>query len=113
MLKRSDRKKRSLWQFSGFWAFVAAIMALCFFPIERGFASAVLPESDWLRFPLVGLAIAALLTLVRLVFILRGKPNLRRMRLRDMRGGARMLALILAAMGLAWAAARAFVGALV
>ena len=113
VLKLSERHKRNAWLFLGFWAIVAAIMALCFFPIERGFAEGLLPRSDWLRFPLVGLAIAALLFLVRLAFVARLKPNIRRARLRDLQNGMKFVATIMVAMGLAWAGARALVGALV
>lgn len=113
VLKLSDRKKRNLWLFLGFWAFVGAIMALCFFPVERGFASAILPRSDWLRFPLVGVVVVALLALVRLAFHLRAKPNIRRGRIRGLRSNTRIFLLIFVAMGLSWAAARAVVNALV
>lgn len=112
-LNVTDRKKRTAWLFIGGWAFVAAIMALCFFPIERGFADVVLPESDWLRFPLAGIAIVAILSLIRLLFYWRLQPNIRRVRIRDLRSNTRILATIMAAMGLSWAAARALVGALV
>lgn len=113
VLKLTDSKKRTAWLFIGSWAFVAAVMALCFFPIERGFAEALLPESDWLRFPLAGIAIVAVLSLVRLALYWRLKPNIRRVRIRDLRTSTRILALIMAAMGLSWAAARTVVTALV
>ena len=87
-------------------------MAPMFFPIENGFARSILPASDWLRFPLAGLAVAAVLTVVRLFFHLQNKPNIRRVRRRDFIARSRFLALIMIAFGLAWAAARAAVGAL-
>lgn len=113
VLKLTDAKKRSAWLFVGGWVFVAAIMALCFFPIERGFADVALPESDWLRFPLAGIAIVAVMSLVRLLLYSRLKPSIRRTRIRDLRSSTRILATIMAAMGLSWAAARALVGSLV
>lgn len=113
VIRLTDRKKRTAWLFIGSWVFVAAIMALCFFPIERGFARAVLPESDWLRFPLAGIAVVAILSLVRLLFYWRLKPNIRRVRIRDLRSSARILATIMAVTGLSWAAARTLVGTLV
>ena len=113
VVKLSTPRKRNAWLLLGFWACIAAMMALCFYPVERGFAAAVLPESDWLRFPLVGLALVALFSLIRLGFVLRAKPNVRRSRLRDLRSNGRILAGIFVAMGLSWAAARAVVGALV
>lgn len=88
-------------------------MALCFFPVERGLASALLPRSDWLGFPLAGLAVVAVLTLLRLAFIARAEPNVRRQRKRSLRSNIRILAAICVAMALSWAAARALVGALV
>lgn len=113
VLKLTDSKKRTAWLSIGSWVFVAAVMALCFFPIERGFARAVLPAIDWLRFPLAGIAIVAILALVRLALYWRLKPSIRRVRIRDLRTSTRILALIMAAMGLSWAAARALVTALV
>ena len=113
VLKLTDRKKRNAWLVLGFWAFVAAIMALCFFPIERGFAADLLPRSDWLRFPLVALALAALLFLIRLAFVARLKPNIRRSRLRDLQNNTKILAALMVAMGVSWAAAKTLIGALV
>lgn len=113
VLKLTDRKKRGAWLFIGTWVFVAAVMALCFFPVERGFAEALLPENDWLRFPLAGIAIVLFLSLVRLLLYVRLKPNIRRVRIRDLRTSTRILALIMATMGLSWAAARTLVTALV
>lgn len=112
ILHLTDKKKRSAWLFIGTLAFVGALMALCFFPIEVGFASPLLPHNAWLRFPLVGLALAALFFLIRLAFIARAKPNIRKVRLRDLRRDIRLIAAILFAMGLSWAAAHALVGAL-
>lgn len=113
VLKLTDAKKRSAWLFIGSWVFVAAVMALCFFPIERGFAEALLPGSDWLRFPLAGIAIVAVLTLIRLLQYARLKPSIRRTRIRDLRSSTRILTMIMVAMGLSWATARMLVGALV
>lgn len=113
VLKLTDSKKRSAWLFIGWWVFVAALMSLCFFPIERGFARAVLPESDWLRFPLFGIGIVAVLTLVRLLLYTRLKPSIRRIRVRDLRSSTQILAMVFAVMGLFWAAARALTAALV
>lgn len=113
VLKLTDSKKRTAWLFVGSWVFVAAVMALCFFPVERGFARAVLPAIDWLRFPLAGIAVVAILSLVRLLLYWRLKPSIRRIRIRDLRSSTRILATIMAAMGLSWAAARALIGALV
>ena len=111
VLRLTDRKKRNLWLFTGFFVFVAAAMALAFFPIENGFAASILPRSDWLRFPLAGVAVALLLSLIPLTAALRAKPNVRRVRLRDTRKNIRMMAAIMAAMGLSWAVARTIVGA--
>lgn len=111
VLRLTDRKKRNLWLFTGFFVFVAAVMALAFFPVENGFAASILPRSDWLRFPLSGAAVALLLSLVPLTFALRAKANARSARLRDWRRNSRMMAAIMVAMGLSWAAARAIVGA--
>lgn len=113
VLKLTDSKKRTAWLFIGSWVFVAAVMALCFYPVERGFARAVLPGIDWLRFPLAGIAIVAILSLVRLLLYWRLKPNIRRVRIRDLRTSTRILATIMAAMGLSWAVARTLVTALV
>lgn len=113
VLKLTDGKKRTAWLFVGWWVFVAAIMALCFFPVERGFAEVLLPDGDWLRFPLAGIGIVLALTLVRLALYSRLKPSIRRVRIRDLHTSTRILALIMAAMGLSWAVARAVVGALV
>ena len=113
VLKLSDGKKRNAWLFLGFLAFLSAIMALCFFPVERGFAADLLPRSDWLRFPLAALALAALLFLIRLAFVARTKPNIRRVRLRDLRNNMKILAALMVAMGVSWAAARTLIGALV
>lgn len=112
-LRMVDRKKRTAWLFVGTWAFVGAVMALCFFPIERGFAEALLRGHDWLRFPLAGILIVAVLSLVRLLMYARLKPDIRKVRIRDLRSSTRILALIMAAMGLSWAAARTLVTALV
>jgi hypothetical protein len=111
VLKLTDRKKRSLWLLTGALVFVAAAMALAFFPIENGFAAAILPRSDWLRFPLAGVAVALLLSLIPLTAALRANPNVRRVRLRDTRKNIRMMAAIMAAMGLSWAVARTIVDA--
>ena len=105
-------KKRSLWLFLGTLAFCSAAMALIFYPVENGFAGSILPASDWLRFPLAGLGVAVLLTLVRLFIHLQNKPNIRRARRRDLIYGARFLALVMIAFGLAWATARTVVGTL-
>ena len=87
-------------------------MALAFFPIENGLAASILPRSDWLRFPLAGVAIALVLSLVPLSFALRASPNVRRTRLRDLRRKTAVLVAVMLAMGLSWALARAIVGAL-
>jgi hypothetical protein len=111
LLRLTDKKKRNWWLFTGVFVFIAAVMALAFFPIENGFAASIMPRSDWLRFPLTGVAVALLLSLVPLTFALRAKPNVRRVRLRDARRNIPNMAAIMAAMGLSWAVARTIVGA--
>ena len=113
ILRLSGKNKRTLWLFVGTWVFVAACMAVMFFPVERGFASALLPDSDWLRFPQFALGVAAAIFLFRTLLIYRRKPELRRMRMRDLRRDSRLFASILLVMGLAWAGAKATLGALV
>jgi hypothetical protein len=112
-LKLTNARKRTLWLLLGSWAFIAAVMALCFFPIESGFGQGWLPRSDWLRFPLTGLAIIAILSLIRLAFYWRLKPSIRRTRIRDWRSTSLLLAAIMASFGLSWAIARALIDALV
>lgn len=113
VLRLTDQKKRNIWLFIGTWVFVAACMAVMFFPVERGFGSAILPDSDWLRFPLFALAVAAAIFLFRALLIYRRDPKLRRMRIRDLRRDSRLFAAILLVMGLAWSATKALLGALV
>ena len=113
VLKLSSASKRSVWLVLGTWAFVAAFMALCFFPVERGFASTILPRSDWLRFPLAGVVVVVVFTLLRAALELRTQPKIRRRRIRDLVKSARMFVMIFAAMGLSWAGARALVSAVV
>lgn len=109
----TDAKRRSAWQFINFWVVVGAIMALAFYPVERGFLAAVLPRNDWLRFPLMGLLIVAVVTLLRLATYVKLKPNVRRIRMRDLRNSSRILATVFVLMGLAWALASALVAVLV
>ena len=106
VMRLAGKAKRTAWFFIGSMVFVSAWMALIFFPVENGFASRILPANDWLRFPIAALAVAAVLTLVRLFFVLRAKPNVRRSRLRDLKTNSRIYALIMVAFGFAWAAAR-------
>ena len=110
ILRLSGKKKRSGWLFMGAMVFLSAWMSVLFFPIENGYAEGLLPDSDWLRFPLAALAVTAVLGLIRLSFVLRAPPSVRRVRLRDFNKNSRIFALIMIAFGLAWATARAVVG---
>lgn len=105
-LRVADRKKRSLWLFLGTLVVLSAVAAVVFLPVERGFAEQLLPASDWLRFPLAGLAVAAAFTLTRIVIAWNNKPNIRRIRLRDLRFSTRILATLFLLLGLSWATAR-------
>jgi hypothetical protein len=108
VLKVTDKKKRGAWPFLGFWVFLSAMMALCFFPVERGFAGSLLPQSDWLKFPTAGLAIVLIATGIRILLTLKKGPR----KLRTMGKNARILAAVFILMGLSWAAARALIGLL-
>ena len=41
----------------GFWLVIAIFLAVAFLPVEQGFAAGILPESDWLRFPIMGVLV--------------------------------------------------------
>jgi hypothetical protein len=103
-------RKRTNWTFPLAWATFMAFMAVCYLPIEAGVGAGLLPGSDWLRFPLAGLAIGAILSAVQLLALVGGSKAVRAKRLRAMPRQTLLFALLVAPTGLAWAAARALCG---
>jgi hypothetical protein len=102
----AERKKRTLWLFLGVMAIMSAGTALIFLPIENGFLQRLLPASDWLRFPLAGLTVGALWTLVRMAIAWDSNPRVRRVRIRDLKTSTRVMLTLFLLLGLGWAAAR-------
>jgi len=109
LTRLSNARERTLRRFAGALLILSAFTALCYFPIEAGFAAAWLPASDWLRFPLAGLAVGAALSLVQLLSLIGGSPQIRARRARAMPRQTLAFALIVAPTGLTWALARALV----
>lgn len=101
--------KRTAWTFPAALGLVAALTALCYFPVEAGLGAHWLPASDWLRFPLAGLAVGLLLALVQLLGLIGGNAMARARRLRALLRGLLLGAALVAPTGLAWAAARAII----
>jgi hypothetical protein len=82
----------------------ALLLAVAFLPIERGFASEILPTSDWLRFPLAGAIVFGIWPLIAIPFqIFLSK---RAVKWRGIFGAATGLALIGGLFGLVWAFTR-------
>jgi hypothetical protein len=108
----ADKKRRTWPKFLGALVFISAFAALMFLPIEAGFATHLLPASDWLRFPIVAVAVALVAAVVPVLINLRSAPAVRKRRLRELPRQARLLSLILLPAGLLWAAARALTGVL-
>jgi hypothetical protein len=104
--------KRTAWLLAGALIFLSAYFALWFFTVEAGFGAALLPASDWLRFPIAGIAAGFLLSLSPLARALNEQGARRSRALRDSGRNMLLFALITLPMGLAWALARALVAAL-
>jgi len=105
-------RKRTAGLLLGFLLFLSAWLALWFFTVESGRAAALLPNSDWLRFPIAALGAALLLALLRLAKALQGRGPSRSRALRELPGQAMQCTAITLPMGFAWAAARTLVLAL-
>jgi hypothetical protein len=88
----------------------AAFCAIVFLPVERGWAAAYLPVSDWLRFPLAGLAAAVALvaapTLAGGVLRATKRAGRIRERLRDGAFAGLLFGACAVLLGLAWALTR-------
>lgn len=104
------KSKRTRWTFPTAWAVFMLVLALFYFPIEAGLGAAFLPASDWLRFPLAGLAIGALLSAVQLLGLVGGSATMRARRARAMPRQTLLFAVLVAPTGLAWAVAREVTG---
>lgn len=60
----------------GFALFIAVVASVTLGPVERGFAASILPESDWLRFPITGLATGFMMSWPSLFFtVINKKPR--------------------------------------
>lgn len=107
-----SRQTRKAEHTVGALAVVAALAALIFFPIENGLAQDWLPRTDWLRFPLAGLAaFSSLLLLPRvlawMVAARSGTAQRRRAALRGIGMNLALAAGVGALLGLLWAVTRA------
>lgn len=97
--------KRTAWLLAGALIFLSAYFALWFFTVEAGFGAALLPASDWLRFPIAGVAAGLLLSLSPLARALSQQGARRGRALRDSARNMLQFALITLPMGLARALA--------
>lgn len=112
ILWRLSGKKRTLWLLLGSLVFLSAWFALWFFTVEARPVARLLPASDWLRFPLAGLAAIVPLALFPLAGALQTRGAARSRRLRETARRLVPLALLLLPVGLAWAGARALLSML-
>jgi hypothetical protein len=103
-------RKRTWSTFPTALVLLSAALALVYFPVEAGAGARWLPQSDWLRFPVAGVAIGLILSSLQLLTLLGTSAAARARRARTLPRNILFAALVTAPTGLAWAAARAVTG---
>jgi len=113
LARLTDKKRRTAGKFVGALIFITAFFAILFLPVEAGLAGRWLPDSDWLRFPIIALAAALVAATVPVLLSMWGSSNARRRRIRELPRRIGLFSLVLLPAGFLWAASRALTGALV